>query len=96
MGDDAGKVCQGCGHLWEAHYHADWFDECEGDDGTCECKRFSYEEKPRTCIYVDCTREATHFASCQMHWEWAYVTLADKRYRTERPPSPSGAQWQLL
>ena len=54
------------------------------------------EEKPGTCIHVDCKREATHMDSCQMHWEWSTVTLADKKYRTERPPPPGGAQWKLL
>ena len=53
-------------------------------------------EKPGTCIHVDCTRKATHMDSCKMHWEWSTVTLADKKYRTERPPPPGGAQWKLL
>ena len=43
MGDE-GKVCQGCGHLWDVHFYVgEWATQCEGSED-CDCGFFEYAE----------------------------------------------------
>lgn len=49
------------------------------------------EHGRRCCAVVGCEREAVKAGFCAPCWEYAYVTLANKRYRTETPPAAPGA-----
>jgi len=41
----------------------------------------------KRCIMLACPFTATHGALCASCHTWAYITLADVRYRSERPPT---------
>jgi hypothetical protein len=45
---------------------------------------------PLRCAIAACNRVSTDRGFCGPHAEWAYVTLADNRYRSEEPPGRVG------
>ena len=49
------------------------------------------KEKHRRCLFVNCREEPVEGERiCATHGSWMHVTLADKRYRYEKPPPPRG------